>query len=55
MKKPKCDNCGKKCQEEKEYELTKTRGNDAGNWHFCSDTCLYLWLIRYNKLLPLIK
>ena len=55
MRKSRCANCNKLCAEEKEYELTKSKGKDAGFWSFCSDTCIYLWLIHYNKLLPLIQ
>jgi len=54
MRESNCANCNKKCQEDREYQLTKAKGKDAGHWHFCTDVCLYLWLIHYNKLLPLI-
>ena len=54
LKKDRCSYCNKPCIEERQYKLTKAKGNDVGFWNFCSDVCLYLWLIHYNKLLPLI-
>jgi len=55
MKLVSCNKCGKRRKVEQCYELCKLKGEGAGHWFFCSETCLVSWLMSYNPLLRLVE
>lgn len=49
-----CSWCGNVVERDLAYEIQKLKGESAGHWFLCSDSCLHSWLVHYNPLVELV-